>query len=959
MGSIAQASPVTALARRPGYDGRVRNQPTRLDQLAALWRRTLRRPIQRLLWVSLLSLFLWCAHLARAGTSLARIGVALIVLLVLLTLALVWRAERRRWASVSGKIAGVIGPTDAELGGRALRAFRLLERTERDASAGSPTLAALHYERLVLRVSDQAVQTRAGLRARTLGRFGWLSLAIAVAALIRGPFRVFEGTDVLFARNGLAPIPVSWLEITRVSAQPPAYLRAPEHALYVGYDSQLPTGTVVTVRGVPLRDGRELVLSDGKTQTGFVSDGAGGLVARWTLKQSTELWVGARFGDVLILEPEALPLVAVADSAPKVVLEGAPKTVPLRDLNRLDLHYDASDDHGLRQVDLVLRTGGHEERRVLSKLDGERDTDRGGYALRAADPFLRRAFLPVTVSIEARDNDPVDGPKWGKSAAITLEPSMVGEPEALRYRALTGARDAMVDVLAAELSGDKTAGLIQTANASMQSAVDGGHGGKPTPGGVKSFLLGQARLLAGPTPPGSSRSRKVEDVVLAVDVVLRQLGIRDAQSSAKRLGDVAEELADGAKQARETERRDLGLARVDAALRAVEGGGRQLLELGVLGNDLGNVTLSELGRIRRARSEMDLLHTELAARHLAERLRRPTPSFGGGGRGGVESGGSGSGTGSGAGNKPSAESEAADRFNQLASELEQLASEHASEIERVERALNDAEKSVDMSELKDEARRRADAVRDAVQDLPSLAGEPGSPRASAAAAREHGSAMAQAMERLDLREAVQSGRGAVSALDEAARRIAGQGRAEGTEELKETRQKLSEQLSWAEKTLEEAERKAQARAQSSLDQSGSREDRMADRTGNLAGRGKDGEAALPEDMVGSLERAENLMRDAARELVSGKGDEGLRLQRQAQQLLEETAVGKTTDDEAEARNADQDGSGKGMRTDGDVPKRDDSRSAEEFRRRVLEGLGRARGGKLAPAVKRYAEGLLR
>ena len=42
-----------------------------------------------------------------------------------------------------------------------------------------------------------------------------------------------------------------------------------------------------------------------------------------------------------------------------------------------------------------------------------------------------------------------------------------------------------------------------------------------------------------------------------------------------------------------------------------------------------------------------------------------------------------------------------------------------------------------------------------------------------------------------------------------------------------------------------------------------------------------------------------------------------------------------------------------------VPGRDKNQRAEEFRQRVLKGLARDKGGRLGPAVKRYAEGLLK
>jgi hypothetical protein len=78
--------------------------------------------------------------------------------------------------------------------------------------------------------------------------------------------------------------------------------------------------------------------------------------------------------------------------------------------------------------------------------------------------------------------------------------------------------------------------------------------------------------------------------------------------------------------------------RLDGALTALADGAGKLIVLGPLGRDLGSVAQADIGRIRRARAADDMLHTELAARHLAARLRRPNPSFGGAGRGGVESG---------------------------------------------------------------------------------------------------------------------------------------------------------------------------------------------------------------------------------------------------------------------------------------------------------------------------------
>src|SRR5690606_3801397 len=131
---------------------------------------------------------------------------------------------------------------------------------------------------------------------------------------------------------------------------------------------------------------------------------------------------------------------------------------------------------------------------------------------------------------------------------------------------------------------------------------------------------------------------------------------------------------------------------------------------------------------------------------------------------------------------------------------------------------------------------------------------------------------------------------------------------------------------------------------------------LSERASRLASEsGRD--VALPEDVQGRLREAEGLMREASRRLGSGEGEAGVQLQRQAQRLLEESQTGQTNEGERQAPGEQRGGRASGF--GGDVPGEDDRKAAEEFRRRVVEGLGKSGGGRLSPAVKRYAEGLLR
>ncbi|HEY3254126.1 MAG TPA: DUF4175 domain-containing protein, partial [Polyangiaceae bacterium] len=750
-----------------------------------------------------------------------------------------------------------------------------------------------------------------------------------------------------------------------------AYLHLQDRAIFPGLGSAEARGSTVTVRGLPLLDGRHLVLTDGKHELPFVADGSDGVVARYVLNENAELRIAARFGQVLIREAEGVALEAVPDAVPLVELEGAPQRIELRDFDRRELRYEARDDHGLREIDLVLRAGGREDRRPLTRLDGETKLTRGAYAIESSEPFLRRTFLPVEVLIEARDDDASSGVRWGKSQAFTLLPVPVGEPEALRYAALRAVRDSLTDLLASELSPDPALSDAERRKADrarttalagqLRAMLERRFSGISLPPAQRAFLGGQARVLSRALPTPASAMRRTEDVLLAVDAALRALGNRDAATVSKRLGDAAEEAAEGAKQALESERRQAGLTRLNQALGVLGPGASHLLTLGPLGRDVGSVAQGEIRRITRAQDSGNLLATELAARHLAARLRRPSPSFSTAGGGGVESG---------AGSQSGDESHASDadkKFDELVGELERLAEEHQQELDRVERNLADAEKAVDLSDLKQEAAQRAADLREKTAPLPLFGDDPSSARAAAALGREHAQSMAQSLARLSLKDAVASGRHARSELADAAKRSKNSNGFEIVDDaaLSQARAEVDRALAWAEQSLSRAEQSAGEKAQAGLQDSSTRERSLSDRAANLAGRGNHGEISLPEDLADALGKAEGLMRDAAKELGAGHGEQGLSLQRDAQRLLEQTNSGQSGsgDSDGKDQQAQQSpkdsshGKGKQMSTEADVP-RAEGGLADDFRRRVLEGLSKQQGGRLSDAVRRYAEGLL-
>jgi hypothetical protein len=944
-----------------------------LARLVEATRRPVETALARAMWALLLVAVVGAAHLARSGSATTRWVAAGMICAALIQLVVHRWVFRRRFRTEAGAIRSTVSHTDPALGGKLERAVRLTHAVGERAGGQSAELAHLHLERTIARIDEPRMQRSARQRAR-----GWRQLAVvgvagAAFVVAVAPWHSLEGANVLLSRNGAAPLAMDWLELVQVAATPPSYLRQKETFLRFGTQVALPEGTEVSVRGVAVRSERELVLTDGEVEVEFVADGAGSVVAHWVLERTTTLFVAARFGQTRISEERRLEIHSRVDQLPTVQLQGAPREFRLEELDRLELLWKASDDHSLTQVDLVLRSAGKEERRSLESFPADKRTGSGGHVLKADDPFLKRVFLPVVVRVEARDNDPREGDKWGKSAAFILRPPGVGSPELARYQALVGLRTQLVELLAAYLDAAKAevpspARAVRTEmlerlaklRASSAEVLAASYGSLTVPGGWSAFIEGQLQRLEKALNRHKDEQQTLESIVLGVNSALGTLATQDSREVSKQLGDVAEEAAFAARLAQDAEKRGDGVERLAIAIQVLQSGAKELLQLGTLGADLGAVALGDLGRVMRSTDREDFLHAELAALHMAERLHRPNKSFGskGGGGGGVESGsGGGGGEGSDAQGEPS---EADSDFQRMARDLERLAQEHAELMDRTGSALRAAEDSAATSgqDVREEAERRAASLRESVVRLPQPGETPGTGRASAALAREHAGAMAHELERLDFERALESGRRAKAAAEEAAR--GGDLDPTTRSDVQRALSALEEQLRWTRERADMQERLTEQAAREKLGELSGFERELAERAGRLSTESS-GQAALPQDVRDRLERAGRLMKDAAVELEAGRGKGAGELQLEAQRLLEDSETGEMQDDpsgDGSTGHDDKEG-GRAPSHGGDVPDPEDRNRAEDFRRRVLEGLGKKGGGRLDPAIKRYAEGLLR
>ena len=185
------------------------------------------------------------------------------------------------------------------------------------------------------------------------------------------------------------------------------------------------------------------------------------MVARWSLAQSGTLRIVARFGDVVIPQiRRCCPLTVRARRGAGRASRGRPEAgaIGRRDRRHPDqVRGDGRPRAARGAPGAALRSARGAPRAGAPR---RRDPDGRGWADPEAARSVPRARTtrPVEVTVEAKDNDPLNGPKWGASEAITIVPPDVGEPEARRLDALRKLRDAMVDTLAWRVGNDMPAG---------------------------------------------------------------------------------------------------------------------------------------------------------------------------------------------------------------------------------------------------------------------------------------------------------------------------------------------------------------------------------------------------------------------------------------------------------------------------------------------------------------------
>lgn len=150
----------------------------------------------------------------------------------------------------------------------------------------------------------------------------------------------------------------------------------------------------------------------------------GGRILRGSLLLQSSGSYSFRFEDArgkVLAKGPPIPITVEEDAAPTIRIEAPIEELVVTERETVEIAYEAADDFGLRQVELVFKIGpSEEERRGIATFGEPRRGAQDRYAWDLA-PLGLRPGETVTYYLRARDDDAVSGPKWGQSRTQVLK----------------------------------------------------------------------------------------------------------------------------------------------------------------------------------------------------------------------------------------------------------------------------------------------------------------------------------------------------------------------------------------------------------------------------------------------------------------------------------------------------------------------------------------------------------
>ncbi|MCH2110998.1 MAG: hypothetical protein MK135_16895, partial [Polyangiaceae bacterium] len=512
--------------------------------------------------------------------------------------------------------------------------------------------------------------------------------------------------------------------------------------------------------------------------------------------------------------------------------------------------------------------------------------------------------------------------------------------------------------LSREVAQEKRALAVSVIEESFSDLKERLEQGDQLPQSSLRFVESQLEALR---EPGRA-SLSAESALLAIDALQEQLALMAARELTQNIALIIDELTATAVRRRRSEERFSYEHSAADYVQVAQLASKKLRALGVYGADLGEVALADLGRIELLLEGKHWDRVEAAARHLAERLHRGTPSFGAKGSGSVESGSGGSGGsgraspgGSQGGSSKTGSGEesssAPSDFQEMMDELQNLTDEHAQQVDELEQLLDAARRAAAADSKTADSDEVTRALRRAAQALPSSAGGRQPLRAEAALLRHRAEAFADALDGDDLAGARENAAAAKAAARRALQELEKGGAGVSDDALGQMQQALDR----AGEVLKEREVAASQTAKSTtreqLEERAKRESAIAEALSELLKKAAQGEAPLSPASRKALGQAERQMRNAAQSLKSGQSQAARRLAQEAQSSLEKVAPRGSSNQSDSLESGDV--SLRRPTGDGEVHHEQEEDPTLEMIRRADAGLARP-ALNLEEVVRRYA-----
>jgi len=331
---------------------------------------------------------------------------------------------------------------------------------------------------------------------------------------------------------------------------------------------ELPRGTSVEVRAAARIDATAASLRVGDTTIPMERSDDGRYFARFVAREDAQIVLRARQPNhEWVRDATPRTLAVLDDESPAVSLLDPSEDLVVRQLDELLMRWEVTDDVGIATVDLVVRgaDGQEQRRRISSHVEGEMPAEDAGHAPLDLAIYTLARGESLTVWIEARDGDVVNGPNMGRSRDLTITLASEATERERRLASLEALLDTAIHTLADRLerrvpeAGEEALNRFEALRVStegfmraLREQLDAmrAEGGEETDIGLLREivsrvrrLLHEERIAHGRTPESlASRERidarvvtELEDDVLTLDDLLGRARIQDAAEIAREL----------------------------------------------------------------------------------------------------------------------------------------------------------------------------------------------------------------------------------------------------------------------------------------------------------------------------------------------------------------------------------------------------------------------------------------